>query len=173
MSDKVANEIRGIIDTRIAAANEDENAGLAKKWMKEQKVMTSTAFAKRFAEFKGKPAIFTNMAIYAAQKVRKLLVGSVDGYTRNIVLNAAKLAKAKVPFTQDLQLAALSTHVECGGPVAKLNRMSSTRGTASTQASSTRKALVALGFAKVVTKDGAKVLELDFENEIIKGIVDA
>jgi len=104
------------------------------------------------------------MALYAVQKIRKMAAfaagerTSLDPMTTQILTSAAKLAREGVTFTPALQQATLSKSIECSDPgVAKLpTRSRYSKGTAMSQANTTRQALLEIGAANVETVNGTK-----------------
>jgi len=170
---KIITAISDILENRRVNA---DNEGLAKKFEAEKKVLTTTEFAAYFEDNAIDVAPLSTLAIYAMQKLRKLVAfgmgkGSVDQYTRAILTNAAALADAGIPFTNGLQMATLSASHEAEHMAKLPTRLASTRGTANTQASSSRKALELIGAAKVDKKDGAKVLVVDFGHPIVANVL--
>jgi len=154
------------------------NEGLARKWGDERAYFAQAAYVTAFDAHKLNVAALRNLAIYAAQKYRKILTAmitenrqKVDGYTRCTLNNAKVLDAEEIPFTYDLHNAALSKS-NVAERSAKLSmRLSSTPGTASTQSSSTRQALSALGVLTLFkTMDGKNAFAIDWESPIVQAI---
>jgi hypothetical protein len=149
-------QVKRVIEQRINEANTAGNPGLAEKWTKELSILSNDNCARVLAEQNVDPDIFGYLAVYAAQKVRRLVtgflgIGGVDPYTKTMVLSAKRL----------------------GGSIANAAMTASIAGsigTASTQASSTRSALIALGAAKVIRGGKDRTFEIDLSHPIIERI---
>ena len=123
-------------------------------------------------------AAYGKLAIYAAQKLRKVLTAmitenkaKVDGYTRCTLNNGKVLHAEEVPFTYDLHNAALSKSCPAERSAKLAMRLSSTPGTASTQSSCTRQALSAMGVLRLSkTPDGKNAFVIDWESPIVQAI---
>jgi hypothetical protein len=121
---------------------------------------------------------YGKLAIYAAQKYRRILSaliteqkGKVDSYTRCALENGKKLHVEEIPFTYDLHNACLSKDCPAERSAKLTKRLNSTRGTASTQSSSTRQALQALGVLSIFkTPDGKNAFNIAWEHPIVQAI---
>lgn len=150
---------------RIEKAEETLNTGLAKKWGFEATKTKGAGIAAALKDMNVSATVMESLAIYAMQKVRKMgafMAGersSIDGYSLAILKAAAKLSKAGVTFTPNLQQAALSSAIEVkdSSHVTKLGtRLSHSIGTARSQTNTTRQALEACGAVSADTIDGTR-----------------
>ena len=173
--------ITSAFDARAAHARANDNEGLARKWEDERAHFITAAFV---TFFEARPEIdickmINSGAIYATQKVRKIVQAivtetraRVDGYTRCTLQNARVLADKGTDFTFALHNAALSKSCSATHSTRLANRLASSANTATTQSSSTRMALAALGcviFYKTAGDENA--LRVDFDNEIVAAIM--
>ena len=97
---------------------------------------------------------------------------ALNNCTQAFIANARKLAALGADFTNDLQLATVSAQVKCEKYASKLTRIKTiSAGVASTQASITRQALIALGVATKYTIDGnVECLKINLEHPMIASI---
>lgn len=167
----ITNTIAGIIDAKIEKAG---NENLKKNWTRERAKMVDPKIAAFFAEHHVDPKGMEGLAIYAMQKVRKLLTvftgmgGKIDPYTLNTLQNAVALKAQGIPFTSELQMAGLCHSVDAPEKLKLAVRRHSDRATASTQTSSTRAALEALNLLTVTKEGGKRVLTVDVDHPIVK-----
>lgn len=177
MADKIkttASAIAKIIDGKIDKAG---NENLKKNWTRERAKFIATGYAGFFTENEIDPKAVEGLAIYAAQKVRRLigfakgLGDKIDPYTANTLRNAFALKDKGVKFTTELQMAGLCRSVEAAERTKLVETRHSDRSTANTQSCSTRAALEALGAMKVTKEDGKRVLDIDFEHPVVKAVV--
>jgi len=168
---QIATTFASIIDAKIETAG---NENLKKNWTRERGKFTDPKVCAYYAEHELDPEGIKGLAIYAAQKVRKLLMKhlgmaeKIDPYTLNTLRNAVALAKQGVKFTSELQMAGLCHSVDAADKLKLAERVHKDRATASTQTSSTRAALEALGVLQVTKEDGKRVLNIDLEHPIVK-----
>ncbi len=166
------NSIIEILDTRLAEA---PNSNWEKNVQRE-KVKMSTGVAADFFDEDEKDITFLhNICVYGLQKVRKLIdnhtgarSGSVDNYTTALFMNARIMANKGKVFTAGLATASMSNEVVCEDDgIVLLSRLSSGKSTASTQSSSSRKALEALNLATYRSVNGKTVIDVDFTNPVV------
>jgi len=160
--------VQAAIERRIATQEAKGNASLAKKWAIELRHLTHDSSLKAMAIVGFDPARLDNLAIYAATKARKALahlvgVGKVDPYTEVLVRNALAVAPdghvANGTMTASLSISRKTT-------LALPVRRAGAEGTASTQACSTRAALVALGAGVAI----GRAFQLDINHPVIAAI---
>lgn len=164
---KMIAAIEAVIDPRIDQAVAKSNPGLGKKWASVKADLIRLVGT--FGEYDLKPKVVIPNAIYAAQKTAKMIesvatsINVVDRYTRAVIGNAAKTGA----LPNKLQNASLSKFIEGDFGDALDTRLGAHTSTASTQASSTRKALEGLGLANVADR----VLTLSMDNPFGKSLL--
>lgn len=157
---KIVAQIERFCDAKIAAAG---NAGLQKKWATVKVDLIKAAPAFDAYGIDAKQALPN--AIYAAQKTGKLMrsaalgINVMDRYTNTVLVNARKNSGA---LSNKLQNAALSKFVEGEFGDDLVGRLHAHTTTASTQASSTRKALEGVGLCAI----SDRVMNLTLENPL-------
>lgn len=178
-TNKTQTAILASIDARIAKARSDDNESLARKFEDERKYFVKAEFCDFFDVRKIDVKFFDTIAIYALQKVRKIIQCAIsennvklDTYTRCFLKNAQVLAKEKIDFTYALHNAALSKSCSAQRSAKLAMRLNSSANTATTQSSSTRQALQALKLATVYkTKDNENATRVDLDNDLVKLLV--
>jgi hypothetical protein len=162
------------IDTRIQHRRDEALANgkksLAAKWAVEQRYLTALKPVEALVEAKFDPTSLDQLAIYAAQKVRRLVqaylgVGTVDPYTQVILTNAKALQNEEGKITNRTVTASLSTKIRSTEKL-PVRRVSAVE-TATTQASSTRMALVALGAGVVASRGKDATFQVDFTHPFV------
>lgn len=178
MTNKTVNNLHAAIVNKLIARAEAaasvDNASLEKKFRTEAKLF-QVAYAEALHAAKIKADFADSIAIYAMQKVRKLLnaavtgVSTIDKYTSAIIHNAAN---RKQTINNKEQNASLCSALEVETMSAtKDERLHKAPSTASTQSSSTRKALQALGLAAYDKE--SKSLTIDTESPLFDKIASA
>jgi len=164
------------LDKRVAACRAEENESQARKWERERAFLTQTAYATYLMESKFDLSLFDTMAIYVAEKVRKIVgmmagKSRVDNYTPVIIGNAKACEKKKMEFTSALQEASLSKAKEVENAHKLPKRLSCTVGTANSQASSSRLAMKIMGMAHEEKAEGGdRHLVMNWESPILQKI---
>jgi len=174
---KIVAQIESLCDAKIASANAASNAGLAKKWAAVKVDLVKAGPV--FEEFKIDPKKMLANAIYAAQKQGKTMrsaalgVNVMDRFTNTVLHNARQTGGT---ISNALQNASLSKFIEGEFGADLDRRLVAHSTTASTQASSTRKALEGLGLCSVADR----VMNLTLDNplgrrllEIVDGKLEA
>lgn len=148
-----AKIIYDVLTTRIDRVRQTKGDAPAKKFETERNFLV--AHAAFFESDMGRDAdlnALDKIAIYAMQKVRKIIQSKIDGYSLTLLRNVEPLKKASIPFTAELQNAALSASAFKLAKDQNKNSLVAKRDcdptTANTQSSSSRAAFVFLGFAK-------------------------
>jgi hypothetical protein len=164
-------KLREVIAQRIQACKAEGNDTQARKWEAEIRLLSQPAYARALIELRVDVKALGDLAIYAAQKARKMLahyvgVGKMDPYTAAILRNA----RGRELHVHDM-LATLTPSVSAGSPLA--HRRAGSQGTASTQASSTRAALALLGAAQVRGKGRAILMRVREDHPIVKRLYEA
>jgi hypothetical protein len=160
--------VQDVIERRIAREETKGNAAGAKKWRVELRHLTQEGNVRALAQMGFDPARLENLAIYATTKVRRMTAhltgdGRVDPYTEVLLKNALAVAKdGEVP--NGLMLASLTTHRKSAETLPQ--RRAGKEGTASTQACSTRAALVALGVGQVIGRS----FRIEFNHPVVTAI---
>ena len=148
-NEKLHASIVSNLTARAEAALSVDNNSLHDKFMSEAKNFTLD-YAAILADNAINADFTNNIAIYAQQKVRKILKSvhsksdQLDKYT-SAIINNAKTRKQTINNAQ--QNASLSSSIELESMKARDVRLHKAVSTASTQSSSTRKALQALNIA--------------------------
>lgn len=167
---QILADLTAILTQHVEEARARGNQGLALKWSRELKALTTEPLAGALVESGLEPVAFEGLAIYAAQKVRRLLnaywgQGRADPYTLALLRNARTSGAIDSPMA----LATLNAKRATGLELAV--RRHAADKTAQTQASSTRAALVALGAAMIRREKGLPVLEVDFNHRVIREVM--
>ena len=166
--DTIKNTVVAKLTARAESALKDDNKSLHKKFMHEAKSF-KTAYAQVMHDNAISADFCDTIAIYAMQKVRKLF----DCLNRDSITNADQftlhvLANAKHNKYSDLssheQNMSLSTSIDADDKTVKAIRYRRVKAasTATTQASSTRKALAAL---RIVNENADDSLTFNNESE--------
>lgn len=171
----LAEQIAARIAARQDAARSKGNSDLVQKWEVELKHLTAPKPIEALAAVKFDPAVLDQLAIYATQKVRRLVqaylnLGEVDPYTKVVLKNAYRLG-VEGGISNRLVLASLSTRIKV--PDALPTRRAAAVETAATQASSSRKALMALGAGRVEGTGRTKSFVVDFSHPFVSRVVEA
>lgn len=172
MSKFDSNTVASIIDARIAEKPEQK-----KKWEVERGVLTSEKAVEFMTAAKVDIDQLKVLPIYGVQKIRKLIQfaaglgrASIDPCTKSILENAATLHKKKVAFSPVLQRAALDCNTEAEAKLKLSNRGTYTKGTATSQSGTTRKAMI---FLNMATVDQDKSLVVDMKNPVVQKFIEA
>lgn len=169
---RMSDAVKGRLEARIATCQAAGNEVQAKKWQAELKALTLPAYANGLVELGFDPAKLDGLAIYATQKMRRLVAGLVgagkaDPYTSTVIENARRGGESGV-IANKLILASLSGAVKIDKSLVEgVTRRAGTEATASTQASSTRAALAALGLGRASEKG---VFQIDLNHPAIQAI---
>lgn len=153
--------------SRAARSGNDE---LVKKWAVECGHFASNAIIRALHEVQFNAETLDGMAIYAAQKVRRLTQaylgsGRIDPYTAAVLKNADALHRSERAMNNATMMASLTTKLKTNEELAV--RRASAVKTASTQACSSRKALIALGAARIEGEGKDKSFVVDFSHPFI------
>lgn len=155
--------VRAALDARVADCRVKANAAQEKKWVAEMRIFDAENQGERLAGALAQvgfdPGSLSGMAVYAAMKIRRLAaamagVGPADPYTETLVKNAVAATPGQV--VPNSQMTA-SLNSRRPTPYALPVRRMGADGTASTQACSSRAALVAIGAGEKVGKTGFKI----------------
>ena len=162
--DRVSSAIQGRIDAAKAAGNDK----LAQRWMRELGSLTDGPTTDVMTAIAFDPAAFERLAIYAAQKVRRMLgafvgTGHVDPYRMALVKNAKHAGGS---LSSSAMRATLDKSQPC--TTALKIRRAGADTTAATQVSSTVEALEALGMAAVTKLGKERVITVNFEHPLAK-----
>lgn len=158
------------IGTRIATCEGAGNLVQKKKWEAELKALTLPQYAQALLEIGFDPARLDELAIYSTQKVRRLVAcvvgaGRADPYTATVIGNA-RLGNGGI--ANRAMLASLSEAVKIDKAAMEgAVRRKASEATASTQASSTRQALLALGAGRLAEKG---VFQIDLDHPVVKAV---
>lgn len=149
------SEISAYLMARERHAKQGANEDLAKKWATEIRYLTAPSSVKALHEAQFDPRNLETLAIYATQKLRRLVqsylgVNRIDPYTKAVLDNAVALRDENKALSNALIMASLSTKLKTSQAL-PVRRVSAPK-TASTQACSSRKALLALGAARIEDK---------------------
>lgn len=171
----LAEQIAARIVARQDAARSKGNSDLVQKWEAELKHLTAPKPIEALAAVKFDPEVLDQLAIYAAQKVRRLVqaylgTGRVDPYTEVVLKNARRLSEDG-GISNRLVMASLSTKIKVAEKLP--TRRAAAIETAATQASSSRKALIALGAGRMTGEGRAKSFVVDFSHPFIRRVVEA
>jgi len=172
-AEKLQAQVHKALEARAAAALSVDNTSLHDKFMTEKK-MFKIEYAQVMLDNSIDAKFVNNIAIYAMQKVRKILnavhtksTNKLDKYTSAILSNAQTRKNA---IDNKQQNASLASSIELETMKAKDVRLHKAVSTASTQSSSTRKALQAL---KIATYDSEnKTLNFQTESAIFKALTE-
>ena len=169
---KTHNAVVNALKARAQAAIDVDNKSLHDKFMTEAKLFT-TDYAALLVEQEISIKFVDSIAIYAMQKVRKILhtiahSDKLDKYTR-VVVNNAQASKRKQSINNREQSASMCSALEVDTMSAKDERLQKAASTASTQSSSTRKALTALNIASY--DSDSKTLSFNEDSELYKQLL--
>jgi hypothetical protein len=145
--DEMRDAVTAAISRRIAAADAKGNKAGHVKWAAELRLLTTDDHVKTLAGIGFDPAKLDHLAVYATMKIRRIVAqmagtGKVDPYTEVLVRNALAVVPGQA-MPNGMMTASLNA--KRVSAVMLPVRRSGTEGTASTQASSSRAALQALG----------------------------
>ena len=171
----LATAIGEAINRRIAACEAAGNEVQKKKWLVELKALTLPAYAEALASMGFESSKLDGLAVYATMKLRRLVsaflgTGSADPYTVEILRNAKALAGEGGALSNKAMVASLSLKVKLEG-ITLPSRRRGSESTASTQASSTRQVLAALGAGRMVGEGKDRRFEIDFGHPVVARIV--
>lgn len=171
--DNLKNAVVAKLTARAEAALKDDNKSLHKKFMHEAKSFT-TAYAQAMHDNSITADFCDTIAIYAMQKVRKLLnvinrgdINSADQFTLHVLANAKHNKWGDLNAHE--QNMSLSASIDADGKTTNniRYRRHKAPSTATTQASSTRKALAALTIANE-NADDSLTFNVDSESALVK-----
>lgn len=168
MTDKIAAmtaDINLVLSPRYDHAPNDN---FAKNMQREIKSMTAPTVVGYMVDNELKAEPLSDIAIYALQKVSRLIeffVGaakSIDPYSLTILKNAAALSEKGIAYSSELVKAGLSKHCDAPEKLKLATRYTCSVSTAGTQMSSSVAAFEYLGLAKRVGgKKGSLAVDLD------------
>lgn len=169
-------EIAKRITAHQERARAKGNPGLVEKWATELRYLTKPSPVEALLNVGFNPAALDSLAIYAAQKVRRLVqaylgAGRVDPYTEIVIKNANAMQDEHGRISNRLVLASLSTKVKVAEALP--NRRASAMETAATQASSSRKALIAVGAGRMEGRGRGSNFAVDFSHPFITRVLGA
>lgn len=158
-------EVRAVLQARLMQAQQSGRTALAVKWQRELDALATEAAGCALIEAGVQARVFATLAIYATQKVRRLVgarigTGRADPCTRAVLINAQATGR----ITNIDALASLTKALDGKGLA---TQRASAETTATTQASSTRAALLAVNAAR---KDG-KTLVIDFTHPLVRAAI--
>jgi hypothetical protein len=170
LADQITARIKAHADAAMAKGND----GLAKKWSTELRFLTAPRPVEALVEVKFDPTVLDGLAIYAAQKVRRMVqaylgTGRVDPYTEAVLKNASALRDEQGRISNRLVMASLTTKMKVTETL--LLRRKAAVHTASTQACSSRKALIALGAGRMETTAKGADFMVDFNHPFVTRVV--
>jgi hypothetical protein len=173
--EQMAARLREMIARRMDECEAKGNLTQRDKWAVELKHLTLPAYCQALTAVGFDPARLGTLAIYATTKLRRLVahylgVGRADPYTFEIIRNARVIAEQGNPMANRLMTATLSAKLRVEG-ITLPTRREGSEGTASTQASSTRMALAALGAGKAEGKGPGARFEIDFAHPIMRTVI--
>lgn len=149
MSDLIEamRRIENSLVERRAKALDAGNTSLASKWEKELVAFKLPSHVQAIEALGVEPQVFDGLAIYAVQKVRKIVqaflgIGRIDPYTATIMRNA--MTRSGYVLTARNILGSLDRDHTIAENDSLVYRRVAKSGTAQTQASSSKAALVAL-----------------------------
>jgi len=146
------------IDARIQKCRDAGNESQAKKWERERAYLVLPSAVEFLSANGADLDAIGKLAIYAAEKVRKIArwassgKGAMDNYSRHLLKTARVCAKKNMEFTYGLQRAALSESMEVENAHKLGGRLKSSPDTANSQASSSHIALAFVGMARNVKR---------------------
>lgn len=161
------------LSKRAETARDAGNEPLAKKWERENASLTKPTIATALHGIGFDAAKLEKLAIYAAQKVRRIAgasagEGRIDPFTIEIIRNARTHDGA---LSGRAVRGALSTKVALPEGMTLSSRRISSEGTASSQAGSSRQALAAMGLATVKREGRDSVVSIEFDHPMLAAVV--
>lgn len=170
LADQIAARIKAREETALSKGND----GLAKKWGVELRFLTSPRPVEALTEARFDPAALDGLAIYAAQKVRRLVqaylgTGRVDPYTEAVLKNAVSVRDEHGRISNRLIMASLTTKVKVVEALPM--RRKAAVETATTQACSSRQALIALGAGRMEGRGKGSNFVVDFAHPFVARVV--
>ncbi len=170
-TDEMIARIRAAIQRRVAVCDAEGKAAQKAKWLAEERALTLPSHAEALARINFAPEALEGMAIYVTQKVRRMVsaflgVGGPDPYTTTVLCNAAELGAT---IRNQAMRASLTDKLPTDEKLSLRRKASD--GTAQTQASSTRQALIALGAAHVEGGGRHAALKIDFGHPFVAKLV--
>lgn len=171
-----AQQIAEHIGGRQSAALAVGNKTLADKWTTERNFLAAPKPAEALAAVGFQPVALDTLAIYAAQKVRRLVqaylgTGRIDPYTEAVIKNANLMRDDQGRFGNRLVVASLTTKLKVTETLP--NRRVAAMTTAVTQASSSRQALMALGAGRMEGKGRESSFIVDFAHPFVARVLGA
>jgi hypothetical protein len=168
--DAMISRLREVLGNRQSLAACAGRHNLAIKWEREAKILCSLSHAKVLFANDIDPDVFRTLAIYATQKVRRIIsaslgAGEIDPYTAALLTNAMTSGA----LSSNDMLATLSP---CRAPSTRLTiSRGATENTANTQASSTRLALIAMGIAKIEKRGAERFTIINMKHPLIEQLM--
>ena len=161
-TDDTLRDLKRALEARRDTALAQGNAKLASKWIRELHQLANPIVAAKLNELGVEPSALGTLAIYAMQKVRRLLNGKPDPYTVTLIGNARAIGSGQLTgrVARDVLSGVSSVGIARAGGLS----------TASTQVSSSRAALAALRIVKVTKGKEGKGLAFDLEHSLIKEV---
>jgi hypothetical protein len=146
-TEQMGAAIKAALEPRIEACQAKGNKPGMTKWATELRLMTSEQNLAALVGVGFDPTKLNTLAVYAAMKVRRMVAhmagtGQADPYTETLVKNALAVSPEGI-MPNGLMTASLDSSRRSATVLP--NRRKGSRGTAATQACSTRAALEALG----------------------------